>query len=217
MHGAVASHPTYRSLAEQVAGQPEARVLQAIAEQYFGLKVNAENTELGATAILVEDKSTNCGANASRTREVLQSRGITEPRTIIVAQDPTMCRRTVASFEHVYSDKVDARPELYSWPILVPSVLLRPEAANLLAHPGHRTLAELLRYDVAKMRVSESELWGMSRFLDLIMGEIPRLRDDSGGYGPKGKGFIAHVDIPREVEAAWETLDDTLGEHVARR
>lgn len=38
------------------------------------------------------------------------------------------------------------------------------------------------------------------------MGEIPRLRDDADGYGPNGRGFIAHVDIPPEVEAAFAEL-----------
>lgn len=42
-------------------------------------------------------------------------------------------------------------------------------------------------------------LWNRERFIDLIMGEIPRLRDDSLGYGPMGKGFICHVDIPEKV------------------
>lgn len=40
------------------------------------------------------------------------------------------------------------------------------------------------------------------------MGEVPRLRDDAEGYGPLGKGFIAHVEVPPEVEAAWQTLRD---------
>jgi hypothetical protein len=38
------------------------------------------------------------------------------------------------------------------------------------------------------------------------MGEIPRLRDDKDGYGPQGRGFIAHVDVPGHIEAAWSRL-----------
>jgi hypothetical protein len=38
------------------------------------------------------------------------------------------------------------------------------------------------------------------------MGEIPRLKDDENGYGPRGKGFIGHVDIPKEVLEAYEEL-----------
>ena len=30
-------------------------------------------------------------------------------------------------------------------------------------------------------------LWTKDRFIDLIMGEIPRLRDDENGYGPREK------------------------------
>lgn len=44
------------------------------------------------------------------------------------------------------------------------------------------------------------------RFLELLLGEIRRLRDDEQGYGPRGAGFIGHVDIPEEVEKAWEIL-----------
>lgn len=45
-------------------------------------------------------------------------------------------------------------------------------------------------------------VWDVSRFISLLLGEIPRLRDDTMGYGPNGKGFIDHVDIPAEVEDA---------------
>jgi hypothetical protein len=49
-------------------------------------------------------------------------------------------------------------------------------------------------------------VWGVERFLSLLLGEIPRLRDAPGGYGPRGSGFIDHVDIPEEVETAWAWL-----------
>ena len=44
------------------------------------------------------------------------------------------------------------------------------------------------------------------RYIQLLMGEIPRLRDDHNGYGPKGKAFIAHVEIPESVEGAFSFL-----------
>jgi hypothetical protein len=40
------------------------------------------------------------------------------------------------------------------------------------------------------------------------MGEVPRLRDDTDGYGPRGRDFIAHVDLPQEVEIAYLALLD---------
>jgi hypothetical protein len=55
--------------------------------------------------------------------------------------------------------------------------------------------------------LSEREgVWGVARFVSLLLGEVPRLRDAPGGYGPKGAGFIDHVDIPLEVEEAYEWL-----------
>ena len=49
-------------------------------------------------------------------------------------------------------------------------------------------------------------MWDAARYVSLLMGEIPRLRDDADGYGPRGKGFIAHVDVPEAVLAAYEWL-----------
>ena len=54
-------------------------------------------------------------------------------------------------------------------------------------------------------------MWDMERYLNLLMGEIPRLRDDENGYGPQGKNFIAHVDIPETVQEACERLKEVYG------
>ena len=54
-------------------------------------------------------------------------------------------------------------------------------------------------------------MWPMGRYVELLLGEIPRLTDDAGGYGPRGKGFIAHVDIPAPVQAAYARLRQTFG------
>ena len=49
-------------------------------------------------------------------------------------------------------------------------------------------------------------MWDINRYISLLMGEIPRLSDDENGYGPNGKDFIAHVDIPSEVRKAFDEL-----------
>lgn len=49
-------------------------------------------------------------------------------------------------------------------------------------------------------------MWDLERYITLLMGEIPRLTDDPEGYGPKGKGFIAHVEIPLAVRNAFLEL-----------
>ncbi|MGK3374255.1 YdcF family protein, partial [Citrobacter youngae] len=62
-------------------------------------------------------------------------------------------------------------------------------------------------------------LWSVDRYLSLITGELPRLRDDATGYGPRGRDFIAHVDIPQNVEDAWLHLqnDTALTDLLASR
>lgn len=51
----------------------------------------------------------------------------------------------------------------------------------------------------------------MDRYITLLMGEIPRLSDNTEGYGPNGKGYIAHVDIPAEVEKAFAGSQKAYG------
>lgn len=51
-------------------------------------------------------------------------------------------------------------------------------------------------------------MWDMERYVSLLMGEIPRLTDDAAGYGPHGAGYIAHVDIPEEVQTAFTLLKE---------
>jgi hypothetical protein len=52
------------------------------------------------------------------------------------------------------------------------------------------------------------DAWPWHRWVSLVMGEVPRLRDDTDGYGPRGRDFIAHVDLPQEVEIAYLALLD---------
>ncbi|WP_025885358.1 YdcF family protein [Asaia prunellae] len=51
-----------------------------------------------------------------------------------------------------------------------------------------------------------TEAWADERYLSLLLGEIPRLRDDAQGYGPKGQGFIGHVEIPDFIGADYAIL-----------
>jgi uncharacterized SAM-binding protein YcdF (DUF218 family) len=144
--------------------------------------------------VLVEDKSTNCGANAIESRKVLEANGIPVPASILVVQDPTMSLRTIASFQRAFQD-FKTPPRFFACPTFVPTMCERD--------------GELV-YDVPG--VEGGRLWHVRRFLDLIIGEVPRLRDDEMGYGPRGKGFIAHVDLPEEVEEAWRRLKGVMGE-----
>ncbi|GKU05708.1 hypothetical protein FLAG1_09483 [Fusarium langsethiae] len=215
MYDAIAHHPKYSSIADRVRMLPEARMLEAIAEQFWQLRVNSstrasmETATRDRLAVLVEDTSTNCALNAVNARKVLDANGYTSPCSIVVAQDPTMCRRTVAAFGQVYAEKVDETPILKSWPTFVPKVA----PADPPSPENAGSLTSLLSYDFSDFENNrKTDLWGMDRFMSLLIGEIPRMRDDENGYGPRGKGSIVHVDIPQRVEDVWELLHNLLGQ-----
>ncbi len=91
---------------------------------------------------------------------------------------------------------------------------LRPRTVALVQDPTmQRRMDALLRLlwpdVVAVNRPGPREgrfAWPHERWVALVMGEVPRLRDDPDGYGPHGAGFQAHVDLPAEVEAAYAAL-----------
>ncbi|KAF2225784.1 hypothetical protein BDZ85DRAFT_258075 [Elsinoe ampelina] len=188
IYDAVASHTDYHIVADDVQGLPEARVVGILLERFFDMP---QITSRGCR-LLFEDESTNCGANASQTRKVLEATGIPTPRTCIVIQDPTMLRRTLASFDKVYEDS-DRPPRFLGCPTFIPRVV---------------ATATGIAYDYPHLPTRH--LWPLERFLDLLAGEIPRLRDDENGYGPRGKGFIKHVDVPHDVVAASDRLRAVL-------
>lgn len=128
-------------------------------------------------AIAVEDRSTNCGENAEFTRRMID-----RPSRLLLIQDPTMQRRTHACFERSFRDLPGTR--LISRAPLIPHI-----------GPKHVSAGPDL-----------PEIWTRRRFTSLLLGEIRRLRDDADGYGPRGRNFIDHVDIPEHVLAAYERV-----------
>lgn len=134
-------------------------------------------------SLLIEDASTNCGENGLFSRRFLDLRGIAPARLLLV-QDPLMQRRTDASFRQAWKD---GGPAIINWPVEVPRIGYRGKRIDHLTNPNSRK-------------------WSPERFLSLLAGEIPRLRDDEAGYGPRGKGFLPHVDIPDDVEVAYRRI-----------
>lgn len=173
LYAAIAQHPRYNTI--RTAGRAEAAILADIAHQFW---------HIPGETIWVEDQSTNCGENARFSCALLRQATETM-RTVVVVQDPTMQRRTMATFRRVTRDDPHA-PEWLSYPGLVPTLAQRDGDVNFVP-------------------LSEG-LWSIERYLALITGELPRLRDDETGYGPRGRDFIEHVDIPQSVEAAWQLL-----------
>lgn len=135
----------------------------------------------------IERESTNCGNNVTGALKIFSARGL-EPKQLILIQDTTMQRRMDAGFRRHLGD-----------------------SAVIINFPAYS--AKVVVKD-GRLAYENDAIWGMweiEHYISLLMGEIPRLRDDENGYGPNGKGFIAHVDIPNEVEDAFALLEK---EHV---
>ena len=123
---------------------------------------------------------------------MLQKHGLlVSGSNVLIIQDPTMSLRTKVSFEKAF-EKDDMAFE--ACPTFVPSVTEKDGRLNFDESEG----------------VKEDDLWDMDRFLGLILGEVVRLRDDENGYGPRGKGFIGHVDVPDAVLDANKRLEKVV-------
>lgn len=188
LYSAVAKNPRYAHLAEQITGLPEAQVMEKILDACF----SGDKVRDSGVKVLVEDQSTNCGANATETRRLLQKHELlASGQKILIIQDPTMSLRTKMSFEKAFEGDQGL---FEACPTFVPKVT---------------ELGGTLRFEEGA-GVTEGELWDMDRFLGLVMGEIVRLKDDETGYGPRGKGFIGHVDVPDAVLEAYARLKKSV-------
>jgi hypothetical protein len=174
-----------RYLADAIASHPEYRGLATSGRPEADVLAELGRAcfDLPPDRILVENRSTNCGENAAFSRRSIDEAGI-DARAILLVQDPLMQRRTDATMRATFADR--AGVAFRNWPVFVPKVA-RSDA-------------------VFELDGMAADGWSGPRFLALLLGEIPRLRDDADGYGPDGRGFIARVDIPSNVEAAFRQL-----------
>lgn len=143
----------------------------------------------GAHADLLETDSTHTGANAANGLAVLRRAGVRHDR-IIVVNDATMQRRVDAVFRRQSPATTVVNFAAYRVDVVV------EEGRLAYAHPVRG-------------------MWSMEHYIALLLGEVVRLRDDEQGYGPRGRGFIAHVDIPAEVLDAHRLLAAEFG-HLVR-
>ena len=174
-------------------GLPEARIFEKAMR--LAWPELCDRIDRGEIEYVVEEESTNCGANANLAVDLMLSRGVSA-ESLIIVQDPTMMRRTIASFERAYDTLgTQLKPErIIPWSTFTPHL---------------RCDQDEVRWDITDFcdkNAAVNELWAMDRFLGLIIGEITRLNDDVDGYGPNGKGFIGHVDVPDDVLESWKSI-----------
>ncbi len=187
-----------RLLAEAVRSHPTYATIATDGRSEAGIlaEIALKHWRLTPERIIVETQSTNCGENAIFTLRRLDEIG-RRPRRAVLIQDPLMQRRTDASFTRAWTQSRWPTAFL-NWPVIVPQLVMRDGIVDFDSRlpPG---------------------LWAPNRYVSLLMGEIPRLRDDENGYGPRGHGFIDHVDIPDDVRAAHAHLSRALEDHPALR
>ena len=142
--------------------------------------------------LLVERASTNCGENVRFALSILREKNAL-PASAIVLHDSTMQRRIGATLDRWWPEGVTRFVHFAAY-----RAQLEAGESGLTFAPNH--------------------IWGLwqpEHYMSLLLSEIPRLRDDDQGYGPNGRDFIAHVDVPEAVEAAWKRLADRYG-HLLR-
>ncbi|MDV3428874.1 MAG: YdcF family protein [Bacillota bacterium] len=137
---------------------------------------------ISQAAIITENKSKNCGSNAYEALKVIKALNKI-PQTVILLQDPTMQLRTDLCFKKEWQSE---NTIFINYAPFIPN----------LKQQGKLSFVNDEIYG----------LWDMDRFISLILREIPRLRDDINGYGPKGKGYINHIDIPEDILSSYEKL-----------
>ena len=139
----------------------------------------------GLAADYLEKESTNCGNNITFLLSLLEREKLPHD-SVLMVQDATMQRRMEAGWRH---------------------------------HAGAGLVVNYAAYSV-KVTGSERGLayeevpagmWDIDRYVELLMGDAQRLQDTPDGYGPKGKNFIAHVDMPPTVREAFLYLREFYG------
>ncbi len=140
----------------------------------------------GCKGDYLETKSTNCGNNITYLLDLLKDNNISF-KSIILSQDASMQRRMAAGLKKYVKEGVT----IINYATYCAKVLNQDE--------------DLVFED------NIHGMWSINRYVNLLMGEIPRLSDDANGYGPNGKNYIAHVDIPENVKIAFEELKMVFG------
>lgn len=133
--------------------------------------------------LILETSSTNSGENAIFTLNKIKELHL-QPRKVLLLQDPVLQRRTKATFSKNWQQ---TKTEFTNYVPVLPKI---------------SKLGEKILFSDPRL----NDLWTKEYFFSLVLGEIPRLRNDKEGYGPNGLHYIEQVIIPSEVEEAHARL-----------
>jgi uncharacterized SAM-binding protein YcdF (DUF218 family) len=171
-------------------------ILESMAEAEMYAVVARAAFAIPTGSIRIENRSRNSAENARYSLEILQHRGLEGP--VLILQDPTMQRRSILTWTRE-ADLAGSDARALSHAVFVPKVETGPDRTLRLAD------------DQAQ------GTWPLERFLGLILGEIERLYDDENGYGPRGRDFLPHVDIPEPVCESYRRVSEYFDKGMALR
>lgn len=142
--------------------------------------------------IYLDTLSTNTGENARFSRDLFSAES--RPQSFWLLQDPLLRLRSQITMAQEWA---------------LPLEKIQPVP---LEQPA------LIGYDQAPhfANCMMDSWWSNDYFLSLVIGEVRRLQDNQTGYGPKGAGFIPHVDVPKEVVASYQRCQKLLENDVRK-
>ena len=150
------------------------------------LLAQAIKDRIAKVYVIVQNRIVFLGNNITYLLDILAKNSV-KYSSIILCQDATMQRRMDAGLRKYAADDL----------MIINYASYR---ASVAAEDNGLAYSERIQ-----------GMWDMDRYVNLLMGEIPRLKDDENGYGPNGKDFIAHVDIPATVLEAFDLLKSVYG------
>jgi hypothetical protein len=183
--------------------------------------------------LALETQSTNCGNNASLCLQMLtqlsETVDLLSLRTWKIIQDPTMLRRTLMTFAFHLKRVLGEDPSLPShFETAASEIVISLEGmsvpfkefcsancttceAQLAALSSNGSLdgnwlSMQHQHSVSCGHGIFYRPYNCARYISLLMGEVPRLRNDKLGYGPKGMGFIDACEVPTDAENAAGTI-----------
>ena len=144
--------------------------------------------QIESSSIFIDKTSTNTSENIKNAIQILKKHTIKHQQVILI-QDPILQKRSYITALDIFKDS----QKIINYAPIIPKL------------NSDGTLVNDIPY-----------LWEGTRLYELALGEVYRLRDDENGYGPNGKRFLRHVDVPEEVNRSFEIIADKMPEYLAR-
>lgn len=170
----------------KILGVETDRLPESEAEIYACLA--KDKYQIESSSIYMDKTSTNTSENINNAIRILKDHAIKDQNVILI-QDPILQKRSYVTA----LDFFDHSQKIVNYAPIIPKLDSDGNIVNDIPY-----------------------LWEGKRLYELALGEVYRLRDDENGYGPNGKGFLRHVDVPEKVNRSFEIIAEEMPEYLTR-